>query len=208
MVSTLPLLKQLVLTILSTLAAKWVHLHRLLLELRWVRLSLMHGAPAAPRQQDIPGCASSSGTNSICSRTATNSGSRELWSMACAFIVCSGERDDVPRVEDAVLDEEIPPESCGGSISIKDVANVEDGEGLLPRRKYSYQDRGRGQRKLDSPKRLFCSTNTKVPGRAMHRTVPRLRLGGFSSLSSPSSSFSWQERRRLTPAFGFLGSQQ
>ncbi len=65
--------------------------------------------------------------------------------MACAFKVGSGERDGVPRVEDAELDEEIPSESSGGSMSIEDVVDVEDGEGLLPGRKYGYQDRGRGQ---------------------------------------------------------------
>ena len=65
--------------------------------------------------------------------------------MACAFKVGSGGQDDAPGVEDAVLVEESPSESCGGLISIEDVANVEDGAGLLPGRKYSYQDRGRGQ---------------------------------------------------------------
>lgn len=41
--------------------------------------------------------------------------------------VDSGERDGVPRVEDAELDEEIPSDSSGGSMSIEGVVDVEDG---------------------------------------------------------------------------------
>jgi hypothetical protein len=34
------------------------------------------------------------------------------------------------------------PGSSGGSMSIEDVVDVEDGDGLLPGREYDYQDRG------------------------------------------------------------------
>ena len=94
MVSTLPLLKQLVLIIVLTPAAENELCKA---RVRWLRLSSLHGAPAGHTSR-VPGCASSSGIHSICSRAATNSGSRELWSMACAFKVGSGERDDVSRV--------------------------------------------------------------------------------------------------------------
>jgi len=41
-------------------------------------------------------------------------------------------------VEDAELDEELPSKSSRGSMSIENI-DIEDGEGLLPGRKYSYQ---------------------------------------------------------------------
>ena len=92
-----------------------------------------------------------------------NSGSRKLWSMGCAFKVDSKERDGVLRVEDAELDEEIPFESSGGSVSIEDVVDVEDGEGLFPGRKYCYQDRGRGQIKTRLTEETILPDKHKGP---------------------------------------------
>lgn len=80
----------------STVAAE-IESHKA--QVRWLRLSLLHGAPAGHTSR-VP--AWSLGTNSICSRATTDLGSRELWSMACAFKVGSGERDGVPRHTDGV----------------------------------------------------------------------------------------------------------
>ena len=97
MVSTLPLVKQLVPTIVSTPATKWTHLYRLRLELRWACLSLLRGALAAPRQQDIPPecrVARLPRVPTLSARELLRTRDRdrgELWSMECVFKVSSGD---------------------------------------------------------------------------------------------------------------------
>jgi len=121
-------------------------------ELRWVRLGLLHEAPAALRQQDMPHkCLvvrhSRVPTPSTRELLRTR-GSTELWLRTHAFKVGSGERDGVPRVEGTELDGEPPSQSSGRSMFIEGAVDVENGEGLLPRKKYSYQGRGRDQGKV------------------------------------------------------------
>ncbi|KAH7882796.1 hypothetical protein F5I97DRAFT_321655 [Phlebopus sp. FC_14] len=139
--------------------------------------------PPEPRAEmgctsGMSGCASSSATNSICSRAATNSGATELWSRTYAFEVGSGERDAAPRLEDAELEEEVPCQSSGRSMSIEGVLDIKEEEGLvsegpLPVESIVIRVEAGAKRKFDLSKRLFCLTNSKVPGRDI---VTRLRL--------------------------------
>lgn len=90
--------------------------------------------------------------------------------MTCAYIG-SGERDGVPSVEDAELDEGSPSQSSGRSMSIEGVVDVQDGEGLLPGRKNSFQVRGRGQMKIRLTKETALLGKLKGP-RSRYVTNP------------------------------------
>jgi hypothetical protein len=127
MVSTLPLLKQLVLTILSTLAAKWTHLHRLRLELRWCVSAFcteLQQRKAAGHTSRVPGCASSSvPTPSARELLRTrDQGSCGRWRVRSKSV---RENETMYRgSKTQCWMKKFHPQSCGGSISIEDVCKT------------------------------------------------------------------------------------